>query len=154
MQTTVVMVNFTFRLIKNVEYSEAFLIFFILISFNLNFIFFSITKLAHRYLEYNHEKDTGEDTGEDLSINEERNGIQLNETIRKSSNRKAALNNRLISIKKQTTSNKRGRKNSIVTESIQMSSSMPNLDNSMFTHGYATRHTTKNRLKNNSILAN
>ena len=77
---------------------------------------------------------------------------QLIQTQNSKRGRKSSteVNNRLVTIKKSTTATaKKGRMNSLVTESIQMSSSLPNLDNtSMFTHRYATRHR-----KNNSILA-
>lgn len=67
-----------------------------------------------------------------------------------------SINNRLVAIKKSTTTtSKRGKKNSLITQSIQMSSSMPDLNNTMntsemFTHRYGTRN---NFRKKNSILA-
>ena len=66
-------------------------------------------------------------------------------TRRAGSKRVAAINNKLVSIKKSTTSTRKGKKNSLITESIQMSTSMPHLANSsMFSHRYETRHQRRN----------
>ena len=81
-------------------------------------------------------------------MNEEHRFVE-NQGRRGVGRRAAAINNKLVSIKKSTTSTRKGKKNSLVTESIQMSSSMPSLgNNSMFSHRYETRH----QRKNNSIL--
>jgi len=114
----------------------------------------------HRYLGYNNHNETGEETGEDLSVTELNGGSRLVEkTIEKRTRKpqQQVINNRVLAIKKSTTTTKKGKKNSLVHETIQMSSSMPNLNNTMnstgmFTHRYATRNSY--RKNNNSILAN